>query len=155
MIQGPKKGGLAIMRVQKIMYFFIPILIVFECDIVLAEHFKDTPYFLEKEDRFILKIPSKKYWRYYLFGVYQKPYSFVSGERLYIFPNKTFLITKWCDICFEKVIDKGEWGVDGNKIVFNSRNSPGIKHLLVNDDGSYKKMNFLVIGIAQSVDSSS
>lgn len=114
---------------------------------------ENTPYVLWKKDNASLKILSVRDWKYYLFGVYKRPLSFLSGKFLYLFPNYNFVITKWCDLCREEVEDQGTFKIYENKIVFKSKYKNRKRHFLIDVNGSYQKLNFFVIGDEKSIDS--
>lgn len=52
------------------------------------------------------------------FGVYESPTSLTRGKRFYIFPNKSFAIVGFCDICMgEELLAKGTFEYTKSKIV--------------------------------------
>lgn len=108
---------------------------------------KETEYTLGyHNDKKLLTLDRSK-TRYHLFGIYKNLFSKLSGYYLYIFPNKKYVISKWCDICMEITLDYGIWEFQNENLILKSKtNNEKQKYEedLINIYGIYYGLNFYV-----------
>ena len=50
------------------------------------------------------------------FGAYKAPEDLNRGKKIYIFPDKTFAIVGFCDICVDELLAKGKYIYSDSKI---------------------------------------
>ena len=65
------------------------------------------------------------------FGLYQHYQFRLSGTKIYLFPDHTFAITNFCDICEEKVLTHGTYSFENSIITFNYIKSANFPHSLI------------------------
>jgi hypothetical protein len=53
----------------------------------------------------------------YIFGEYRGPIDDTGGHNFYIFPDGSFVIEAFCDICQPETVAFGKWRLEGNELV--------------------------------------
>src|ERR1051325_3677325 len=100
-------------------------------------------------------------WRHSLAGHYEPATSLsnpripaLSGDDLYLFPDKTYIYIEWSDILPETIYDKGIWTFDGQFIRLQSDRTVSAKKVQMRDaafvplTATYaKKTRLLLMGV--------
>ena len=53
----------------------------------------------------------------YIFGAYRCPMEETGGHNFHIFPDGSFVIEAFCDICLPETVASGRWRLEGNELV--------------------------------------
>ena len=114
----------------------------------------ETPYLLSNDVNQRLKKLSTSSVEYYLYGVYSRNMDYLFGNYLYLFPNKLFVVTEWCDVCKEHVINRGAWKFSENKVIFKSKSRSQTIYFSESLIDTRSEMNLFVIGDDKKIEMS-